>query len=601
MAGFYTPLPEPFDPVADLARRQQLRANRLAMLQAERQMAQEDALAALAPGLGSPDPAKRTNVLAQIAALGPRGLALAAPLLQSEREAAALREALGAPEGIAPTPAAAALPAPAPGGAGFFDALRASENATGDPGARNPRSTATGDFQFIDSTWRRFAAAHPQLFQGMTDAQVLAARADPRLSRMAAEWYARENAGALSGAGLPVTPGTLALAHRFGAAGAQALLRAAPETPVGEVVGADVMRANPDLAGRTVGQVVGGFQARFGGAGAPAAAADVSGAGRGGLDPNALVQRAMLLQQRANAIRARAPTNAAARAIADRMDQQAMQMLSLAQRSDLLLPPEVEEQRIRIAQASRPQVNVDTRGEDTFARERGKALAERVSDWEAAGQRASLTEARLRRFEALNRQFETGALATTTLRAGQIAQRLGIPDAVLERLGISKDQVAAGEGIRSITGQMLVGMIGQGGFPAQNFSNADREMLERVMPGLANSPQGNRVIADIMRLGVQRDREIAAAWREWVRANGDSQESARRFQLERLPQITERDVLAPVIQDAIGEGEAPAPGPAQPEPPPAPAAPVRVRTPAEARTLPPGTLYVTPDGQTYRR
>jgi hypothetical protein len=220
-------------------------------------------------------------------------------------------------------------------------------------------------------------------------------------------------------------------------------------------------------------------------------------------------------------------------------------------------------------------------GETSFDRERGKTLAERASDWEAASTRSAQTLGRLQRFEALNQQFTTGAGANISLTAGQVAQRLGIPDAVLGTLGIARDQVAAGEGLRSLTSQMLVGLLGSGGFPSNNFSNADRDMLERALPALANSPNGNAVIINILRASAERDRTIGAAWREWTAQNGESAESVRRFQADRLPALTGQDILTPILQDAVPADNPTTPGPggrgtAAP-PPAAPAARPRAR------------------------
>ncbi len=153
--------------------------------------------------------------------------------------------------------APSAVPQRTPGGASWLDRLETAESG-GNPNARNPRSTATGNFQFIDGTWREFAAANPTLFQGMSPEQVMAARTDPALGRRAAEWYAGRNAEALRAAGLEPTEANLALAHRFGAAGAAAVLRGDPQAGVASTVpnGAQTLIANPDLRGRSNADVI---------------------------------------------------------------------------------------------------------------------------------------------------------------------------------------------------------------------------------------------------------------------------------------------------------------------------------------------------------
>ncbi len=185
-----------------------------------------------------------------------------------------MAQAMGGQGGAAPqqampsAPQNAAMPPAQSGGGDYLTRLVADESG-GNPTARNPRSSATGATQFIDSTWLQFAQANPDRFQGMSRDQILAARNDPNLSREGADWYRRENLSALSGQGLPANDGTAALAHRFGPAGAAGLLRADPNAPIAGVVGEGVMRANPDLNGRTVGDVVGRYASRFGGGSAP--------------------------------------------------------------------------------------------------------------------------------------------------------------------------------------------------------------------------------------------------------------------------------------------------------------------------------------------
>lgn len=208
------------------------------------------------------------------------GLASAGAL---DQQIAALLAGGGAPAaavpGAVPAPVAS-VPLAAPAGAGgpgapWLDILQQAESG-GNPTAANPRSSARGAFQFIDGTWREFARANPELFTGMDDAAIMAARNDPALSRQAAAWYADQNSRSLAEAGLPVEPATLATAHVFGPAGAQALLSADPATPAIRVLGESVMRANPNWAGRTAGEVVAEFQQRYGGA-QPAAQARAAG------------------------------------------------------------------------------------------------------------------------------------------------------------------------------------------------------------------------------------------------------------------------------------------------------------------------------------
>lgn len=254
--------------------------------------------------------------------------------------------------------------------------------------------------------------------------------------------------------------------------------------------------------------------------------------------------------------------------------------------------------RMAVAAAGRTNVNVRLPPmENSFAQRAGTDLATEAGELASAGARSGDTLRQLRRFEQGMERFTTGTAAGARLTIGQAAQMFGIPDSALPA-GINRGAVASGEEIRALTGQMLAGMIGPGGFPAQNFSNADREMLERSLPSIANTPEGNRALLAAARAAAERNVEVARAWREWQQQNGVSADSYLRFQRDRLPQIRERDIIAPLMPRPTASASG-VPGPGgvgTAAPPPGGQAPVRVRTPEEARRLPRGTVFLDPNG-----
>ena len=83
----------------------------------------------------------------------------------------------------------------------------------GNPKAKNARSSATGAGQ-IDQTWVEMIQRHRQdLAAGRTRDDLLALRSDPALSREIVARMVERNARMLRKRGLPITPGTLYLAH----------------------------------------------------------------------------------------------------------------------------------------------------------------------------------------------------------------------------------------------------------------------------------------------------------------------------------------------------------------------------------------------------
>lgn len=127
----------------------------------------------------------------------------------------------------------------------------------GNATARNPRSTATGAGQFIESTWLKMMNTYrPELASSMDRSALLRLRNDPDLSREMVSNLAKENANYLDSKGHAVTAGTLYLAHFLGPGGANRALSASPSASVKDIMGNGVVTANPFLANYTIGDLV---------------------------------------------------------------------------------------------------------------------------------------------------------------------------------------------------------------------------------------------------------------------------------------------------------------------------------------------------------
>ncbi len=135
--------------------------------------------------------------------------------------------------------------------ASFLDRLMQAESGGRDD-ARNPRSTAVGPYQFIESTFldvcRRHFAAETT---GLTAVQILALRTNRAFARRAAEAFTRDNAALLAASEVPTSKANLRLAFLLGAGGSLKVLKAEPATPVISLLGPGVVQANPFMAGMT--------------------------------------------------------------------------------------------------------------------------------------------------------------------------------------------------------------------------------------------------------------------------------------------------------------------------------------------------------------
>jgi hypothetical protein len=118
--------------------------------------------------------------------------------------------------------------------------------SNGDPNAKNKRSSATGLGQFLNETWLDLIRTHrPDLAKGRSESETLELRRDANVAREITARFTQRNAGMLRKRGLPVTPGTLYLAHFAGGAGAVAILSAL------ENADAAFVMASADATGRT--------------------------------------------------------------------------------------------------------------------------------------------------------------------------------------------------------------------------------------------------------------------------------------------------------------------------------------------------------------
>ena len=145
----------------------------------------------------------------------------------------------------------------------------------GNATAKNPLSSATGLGQFIDSTWLRMMRTYrPDLARTLSQADQLALRSDPTISREMVRNLAHEGESYLRARGHAITAGRLYLCHFLGMEGANTVLSAPADSMLAALLGQQVITANPFLTGKDAAYVIGWaenkMRGRRGGAGRPA-------------------------------------------------------------------------------------------------------------------------------------------------------------------------------------------------------------------------------------------------------------------------------------------------------------------------------------------
>lgn len=135
--------------------------------------------------------------------------------------------------------------------------------------ARSKTSSASGLGQFTDSTWlslykQKLGAG------GLTDAQILAKKTDPELSRRMTNFLVDANKAVLGDKGLPATDANVYTLHFLGPEHGVDLIRAPADKPVESFLPREFITANKSvLAGKTAGQVREWAARKMGGNAAP--------------------------------------------------------------------------------------------------------------------------------------------------------------------------------------------------------------------------------------------------------------------------------------------------------------------------------------------
>lgn len=107
------------------------------------------------------------------------------------------------------------------------------------PKAKAARSSASGRFQFIKSTWEGLGYSWKDVF-------------NDKLQWEAIRKLTRQNAAVLENAGCAINFATLYGAHFLGAAGLLKIMRATPSVPISQVTTAAQRKANPTILKGTV-------------------------------------------------------------------------------------------------------------------------------------------------------------------------------------------------------------------------------------------------------------------------------------------------------------------------------------------------------------
>jgi len=396
------------------------------------------------------------------------------------------------------------------------------------PSAKNPNSSATGLFQFIDSTRKQYGGFDPM---------------DPAASTQAAARLASDNRAALVKAlGREPNAGELYLAHQQGAGGASKLL-ANPNARAVDLLGANAVRLNGGDENMTAGQFASKWTGKFGDGASPAApqAAPVTPVQQVAQANPQLLQAAMA---RMNDPYAPPGSRAVAQALVQRLVTQEtkdprdsrLKDLSIAEKEAALTnqsqmtPLQRRQAELAVQKSERElagegaspltpeerksigipegqpayktrsgeikfgpagtRVNVDAsqKTESEFDKETGKALAKRFDQLASDGDEAAQNLELVGEMRRLGGRIDTGAGAAVKSYLGKI--------------GVKTEGVSDIEAFNTLINRLTPQQRVPGSGATSDF---DAKMFRESLPSLMNTPEGNaKILETIERISTNK-------------------------------------------------------------------------------------------------
>lgn len=205
----------------------------------------------------------------------------------------------------------------------------------------------------------------------------------------------------------------------------------------------------------------------------------------------------------------------------------------------------------------------ETKESQTLGEERGKRAASAEMAWETAPTKIS----KLHMLGALLHDVDSGQLGPAESNVVGWAQALGIPDETLAKWGLNPNQAIDDQIIQKLVNEFTIGLIGSGagtqGFPANNFSDADREFLSKIFPQLLNRPETNQIIVEVLSRAEQRKIDFGNAWGKYKDEAAAAGENPSFDKFEREFQAglnaSHSDMYGDLTKALAGRYSAPAP------------------------------------------
>lgn len=202
-------------------------------------------------------------------------------------------------------------------------------------------------------------------------------------------------------------------------------------------------------------------------------------------------------------------------------------------------PPMAGDPRVRVAIPGKSLAEVE------FEKGYGEGMNKQALATLERGNTAAVQKQKISLASQMMNEIETGKLTPAKSTVGGYMQALGIDPKLL---GIDPKTPMTAQALSAITSDLVIGKLGAGGFPSNNFSNADREFLTQGVFNLADTPQANKMKLEVARRVAELDERKANAWAQ-ARKSGHSYED---FEAGWRDGLGKQNIFADLIEQAKG-------------------------------------------------
>lgn len=200
--------------------------------------------------------------------------------------------------------------------------------------------------------------------------------------------------------------------------------------------------------------------------------------------------------------------------------------------------------------AGKTDVRIDQRAETEESKAAGKGAGERRSAMFAAAGAAGKTLTNLSRMESLLGQVSQGKIEPGRMTVSAWAKSLGLNDEVATSLGLDPKGVGSAQALQSLVNESVIGKIGSGGFPANNFSDADRAFITQIFPTLGDDPRANRIRVEAGRRMAQLDIQRSKDYQAWKSDPQNKGKGFEDFEVFHADKISKQDLFGDLRRDA---------------------------------------------------